>query len=81
VALGTIPELHGRISNRFKLTYVVADGDYGGTRTVDYGRTAEDIQARIAELGLEEYDIAKTNLEDIYLELTSESLAGETADV
>lgn len=80
VALGTIPELYARISNRFKLTYVAPGGGYGGTRTVEYGRTAEDIQARITALGLEEYDIAKTNLEDIYLELTSESLVGEAAD-
>jgi ABC-2 type transport system ATP-binding protein len=81
VVEGTVPELHARISNRFKLTYVPADSDYGGGRTTEYAPTMEEIQARVATLGLEEYDIAKTNLEDIYLELTSESLAGEVADV
>ena len=78
VALGTVEELHTRISNRFKLTYRLADtDDYPHRRTTVYGRTVDELHRRIEELGLEEYDIAKTNLEDIYLELAKQPLTAE----
>lgn len=78
VALGTVEELRVRISNRFKLTYRLADtDDYPHRRITLYGRTVDELHRRIEELGLEEYDIARTNLEDIYLELTRQSLTAE----
>lgn len=78
VALGTVEELHTRISNRFKLTYSLPDtDDYRQRRTTVYGRTVDELHRRIEELGLEEYDIAKTNLEDIYLELAKQPLTEE----
>lgn len=78
MALGTVPELHARIANRFKLTYTLGDvGGYAPERVTVYGRNSEELRRRIDELGLEEYDIAKTNLEDIYLELTRRPLTEE----
>ncbi len=78
VALGTVEELHTRISNRFKLTYSLPDTvDYPHRRTTIYGRTVDELHTQINELGLEEYDIAKTNLEDIYLELAKQPLSEE----
>jgi len=79
-AMGTVEELHSRISNRYKLTYRLPDGDYPRERITTYGRTADELNARIAELGLEEYDLARTNLEDIYLELTKRPFAEEESD-
>jgi len=75
VAAGTVSELHARISNRFKLTYRQPNTDYPHERTTVYGRTMDELNQRIHQLGLEEYDVAKTNLEDIYLELTRRPLA------
>lgn len=77
-ALGTVDELHARISNRFKLTYRSPRPDsYTNERITIYGPTTDELHKRISELGLEEYDIAKTNLEDIYLELTKHPLTAE----
>ena len=78
IALGTVEELHARISNRFKLTYRLPDTTgYAHQRNTIYGRTVDGLHTHIRELGLEEYDIAKTNLEDIYLELTKRPLTAE----
>jgi len=78
IALGTVDELHARISNRFKLTYRIPNHlGYASERTTIYGRTIDDLHTRVNELALEEYDIAKTNLEDIYLELTKQPLTTE----
>ena len=80
VAMGTVEELHARIGNRYKLTYTLSGSGYPNERTTIYGRTTDELHARITELGLEEYDIAKTNLEDIYLELTRRPLTSEVGD-
>jgi len=81
VALGTVEELHAHIGNRFKLTYRLPDSaGYNRKPITIYGRTADELHARVDELGLEEYDIAKTNLEDIYLELTKQPLRAEVDD-
>ncbi len=79
-AVGTVPGLHSRISNRYKLTYTLPGDEYPRQRSTAYGRTMDELQQRISELGLEEYDVARTNLEDIYLELTKQSLAAEDGD-
>jgi len=77
-ALGTINELHEHSDKRYKLTYNPPDSPvYPREWTTIYGRTIEELQKHIQSIGLEEYDIAKTNLEDIYLELTSQSLKAE----
>jgi len=77
-ALGTVQELHARISNRFKLTYHLPRPDsYINELFTIYGSTVDELHRLIDELGLEEYDIAKTNLEDIYLELTKHHLTTE----
>ena len=81
VAVGTVEELHARIENRFKLTYKSpGTTNYLRERVTVYGRTVDELHRRVDELGLEEYDIAKTNLEDIYLELTNRPLTGEGDD-
>ena len=77
VALGRLDELHEHVNHRFRLTYCVPDSGHPPERTTLYGRTIEELKARITEMGLEEYDISKTNLEDIYLELTRRSLSEE----
>lgn len=82
VALGTLDELHEHVTQRYRLTYHVPDSGYPPERATIYGRTTEELRTRIAEMGLEEYDISKTNLEDIYLELTHRPLREEgNADV
>ncbi len=80
VDVGTVDELHSRIVNRYKLTYRLPDSGYPRERIIAYGRTTDELNARITELGLEEYDIARTNLEDIYLELTRRPLTEEEDD-
>ncbi len=80
VAMGTMGELHSRIGNRYKLTYTQSNNDYPNERITTYGRTVDELHVKIVELGLEEYDIARTNLEDIYLELTQQPLTSEVED-
>jgi len=80
MAVGTVDELHASISSRFKLTYSLPDTRYTRERITVYGHTLDELHTRINELGLEEYDIAKANLEDIYLELTRQPLTTEVND-
>ena len=81
VAVGTVETLHASIRNRFKLTYRLPEStSYPHEHITIYGRTRDELHTRIDELGLEEYDIAKTNLEDIYLELTKQPLTTEIDD-
>jgi ABC-2 type transport system ATP-binding protein len=77
VALGTLDELHEHVNHRFRLTYHVPNSGYPPERATLYGRTMEELRTRITEMRLEEYDISKTNLEDIYLELTRRPLREE----
>ena len=78
LAVGTMQELRERITSRFKLTYTpVSSDDHNHERVTVYGRSVDELHARVNALQLEEYDLAKTNLEDIYLELTESPLTLE----
>jgi len=78
LAVGTMQELRERITSRFKLTYTPTDSDgLNHERVTVYGRSVDELRARVNALQLEEYDLAKTNLEDIYLELTESPLTLE----
>jgi len=68
-AQGTVEQLRAQCSARYKATY--SDGD--GHHTVS-GQSAEHLLAELAQRGVEEYALAKTSLEDVYMELTTESL-------
>ena len=77
-AIGTVAELQERIDKRYKLTYSPPGSPvYPREWATIYGRTVEELQKHIQKLELEEYDLSKINLEDIYLELTSQSLKTE----
>jgi len=78
LAVGTMQELRERITSRFKLTYnPVSFDDLNHERVTVYGRSIDELRERVNALQLEEYDLAKTNLEDIYLELTESPLTLE----
>jgi ABC-type multidrug transport system ATPase subunit len=66
-ALGSIDEIRSLCSNQFKATY-----ERDGAAEVIYGRTHEAVIASLESLGVLEYAVGKTSLEEIYLELTRE---------
>jgi ABC-2 type transport system ATP-binding protein len=69
LARGTVEQVRSRCRNQFKATFL----DNGERRTV-YGRTQHEVAAHLADLDLVEYAVSKTSLEDIYLELTGETV-------
>lgn len=66
---GTVEALRARCRNRFKATY----GDGNGRHAL-FGQTSDDLLADLARRGIEEFSLAKTSLEDVYMELTDEAL-------
>ncbi|MBN1857114.1 MAG: ABC transporter ATP-binding protein [Dehalococcoidia bacterium] len=82
LTVGTIEELHGLIGHRYKLTYSEPDPQRCGhlRRVTAYGRTADELRDRVAGLGLEEYNVARTGLEDIYMEIANQPLSTEVND-
>jgi len=68
-ARGTVEELRARCRNQFKATYRNGEG-----RGLVLGQTSDDVLAELARRGVEEYALARTGLEDVYLELTAEAL-------
>ncbi len=79
LTVGTVEELHAHISHRYKLTHSEPDPTrHGHSRRVTvYGRTVDELNSRVTELGLDEYNVARTSLEDIYMELAKQPLATE----
>ena len=49
VAMGTVEELHARIGNRYKLTYTLFSGTYPNERITIYGRTTDELHAKITD--------------------------------
>jgi ABC-2 type transport system ATP-binding protein len=74
LAKGTVEAIRGLCSNRFKGTY----GTHGVVSAV-YGQTHAEVVGRLEALGVEEYAVARTSLEDLYLELTSKEGTEERA--
>ena len=72
LARGTVEELRARCRNRYKATF---GSENGNQRQVLYGQSHEEVAGELARRGIQEFSIAKTNLEDLYLELTSHPLA------
>jgi ABC-type multidrug transport system ATPase subunit len=68
-ARGTVEDLRAQCAARYKATY--RNGD--GLQAVS-GQSAEDVLAELARLGVDEYALAKTTLEDVYMELAAQSL-------
>lgn len=78
LAVGTMQQLRERITSQFKLTYSPTGSDgLNHERVTVYGRSADELRARVNALQLQEYDLARTNLEDIYLQLTRNPLTAE----
>jgi len=66
---GTVDDLRARCRNRFKATYETA-----GARGLVEGGSSDEVLAELARRGIETFSLSKTNLEDVYLELTAEAL-------
>ncbi len=66
---GTVDELRSRCRNRFRASYDGAEG-----RVVVQGETSDAVLAELARRDIETFALAKTSLEDVYLELTDEAL-------
>ena len=71
LARGTVEQLRERSRNRYKATL---PGENGGPGQAVLGSSYEDVVAELRRLGVREYAIAKTSLEDLYLELTGEAM-------
>jgi ABC-2 type transport system ATP-binding protein len=67
---GTVDDLRARCRNRFRATY-----ENGAGRGDVFGQTADEVLLELRRQGIEQFALAKSSLEDVYLELTSESLA------
>jgi len=72
LAHGAIEEIRALCSNRFKGTY----RENGAVNAV-YGQTHAEVVGRLESLGVEEYAVARTTLEDLYLELTRKGRVDE----
>ena len=66
---GTVEQLRAHCRGRFKATYDGGDG-----RDAVFGQTSEEALAELTRRGVEEFSLAKTSLEDVYLELTAEAM-------
>jgi ABC-2 type transport system ATP-binding protein len=70
LARGSIEDVRALCRNRYKATY-----EHNGSRLELFGETHQAVLGEIESLGVAEYSIGKTSLEDVYLELTGEQLA------
>ncbi len=68
-AQGTVDDLRARCRSRYKATFNNGDG-----RTAIMGQSSDEVLAELRRRGVEEFHLAKTSLEDVYLELTTEEL-------
>ncbi len=77
LALDTVANLRAAHGYEFKVSYTT-NGDRSKTETM-YGRDDQELVARIHAMGIRQFSVAKTNLEDVYLALTNgkESLDGD----
>ena len=64
--MDTIAGLRGLHAGEFKLTYT-PDGKESGTVETIYGDTDQELVGRARAIGIEEFAISKTSLEDVYL--------------
>ena len=76
LAHGDIEEIRALCSNRFKGMY-----RENGAGNAVYGQTHAEVVGRLESLGVEEYTLARTTLEDLYLELTSKGKVDEHGEM
>ena len=76
-ALDTVENLRASHGYEFKITYA-ADGSTSNTETL-FGANDHELVERARAMGAQQYAVARTNLEDIFLALTGdkEGLGGD----
>ena len=70
LALDTVANLRAAYSNKFKVTFFTNE-DHGAVQSL-YGKDDLELVDRVRALGVRQFSVAPTNLEDIYLALTGE---------
>ena len=78
-ALDTVPNLRALHGYEFKVTYPAAEG--GGELETIYGKDDVELVERVRAMGVSQFSVAPTNLEDVYLALTGDrgDLDGSTS--
>ena len=69
LALDTVANLRAAYSHDFKVTFST-NVDHGAVQSL-YGKDDLELVDRVRALGVRQFSVARTNLEDIYLALTS----------
>ena len=75
LAMDSVDSLRNAHELEFKATFQSSDGE---AHTI-YGGTSHELSERLRDQGVEEFAIARANLEDVYLALTGEGIADETS--
>ena len=77
LALDTVANLRTAYGYEFKITYA-RNGSMAETETL-YGTDNDELVSRVRSMGIEQFAVSQTNLEDIFLALTGdeEGLDGE----
>lgn len=70
LALDALDDLRASNSSAFKLTYPT-EGFVGKTQTI-YGSTADELLESARSQSIQDYDLTRTTLEDVYMALTDE---------
>lgn len=68
LALDTVPNLRSARGFDFKITYAV-DGLNGASETI-FGTDDRELVDRVRQMGIRQYSVGRTTLEDVYLALT-----------
>lgn len=74
--LDTLNGLRTRITGEFKLTYAPVESDPESTKTV-YGPSHDEPIEQAQTMGISEFSISKTSLEDVYVSVIGDEAAGE----
>ena len=69
LALDTVSNLRSSRGFDFKVTYTI-DGLNGATKTI-FGTNDRELVERVREMGIRQYSVGRTTLEDVYLALTA----------
>ena len=73
LALDSVEGLKSAYGFDFKIAYSV-NGDSGTTKTM-YGKDDHDLVERVRAMGIRQFSVGRTTLEDVYLALTGEEAA------
>ena len=69
LALDTVANLKAALGYEFKLTHSSGEGEAGHQETL-YGLDDEMLVGEVRSMGIRQYSVARTNLEDVYFALT-----------